>query len=418
MAIWFHRNVLKATTHVNFDIVMVSGDPNAIKICSDLKACRRRLLELLPDPNHTPDMIDSVFNMYFSLLHGLLYVPGEETPSKLRYSLLFKWTHSLLGSTPQIQQDCMFEAANITCNVAIWFMKHAALIASKDDITMDEAKDVHTSLRKAAGIFKLVLDEFSPKLTERQKEAGDLDARVTDAYMKQCTAEAQEVTVARAIELNHNPGLISALANETNKLFLDAARVIEPLGAVSSQWTKYLQLKALVYQAYAYCYCGENVLTQDKCGEAIRALQESQACYNKAMELCKEYAKTKGPARKIHPENHSFFKRLAPKVKITLDKCERENGFIYHQKVPADPPELELKATYGLVSPNDISLSNISPLWTPVSYAAFSGPKVNPKDPANSNAAAKVEGDLPPVPEVKIPESSKEPKTSSGCVLQ
>jgi BRO1-like domain. len=57
---------------------------------------------------------------------------------------------------------------------------------------MDEAKEVHNSLRKAAGFFKLVQSEFGPKLTERQKEAGDLDARVTEAYIKQCTAEAQE----------------------------------------------------------------------------------------------------------------------------------------------------------------------------------------------------------------------------------
>jgi hypothetical protein len=50
--------------------------------------------------------------------------------------------------------------------------------------------------------------------------------------------------------------------------------------------------------------------------------------YKSSTELCKEYAKTKGPARKIHPENHSFFKRLAPKIQITLEKCERENGFM------------------------------------------------------------------------------------------
>lgn len=33
-------------------------------------------------------------------------------------------------------------------------------------------------------------------------------------------------------------------------------------------------------------------------------------------------------------------------------------------------------------------------------------------------AAAKVEGNLPPVPEVTLPQTFKEPKTSSGCVLQ
>jgi hypothetical protein len=33
-------------------------------------------------------------------------------------------------------------------------------------------------------------------------------------------------------------------------------------------------------------------------------------------------------------------------------------------------------------------------------------------------AAAKVEGDLPPVQEATVPQTSKEPKTSSGCILQ
>jgi len=59
-------------------------------------------------------------------------------------------------------------------------------------ITMEEAKEVHASLRKAAGIFKLIEHDFNPKLTERQMEAGDLDPRVISAYLTQCTAEAQE----------------------------------------------------------------------------------------------------------------------------------------------------------------------------------------------------------------------------------
>jgi hypothetical protein len=57
---------------------------------------------------------------------------------------------------------------------------------------MEETKEVHTSLRKAAGIFRLIEHDFSPKLTERQMEAGDLDPRVVSAYRTQSTAEAQE----------------------------------------------------------------------------------------------------------------------------------------------------------------------------------------------------------------------------------
>lgn len=59
------------------------------------------------------------------------------------------------------------------------------------------------------------------------------------------------MTVARAIELKHNSSLITALANETSKLFLDAANTLRPFKPeISAQWIKYLELKAAFYQSY------------------------------------------------------------------------------------------------------------------------------------------------------------------------
>lgn len=66
----------------------------------------------------------------------------------------------------------------------------------------------------------------------------------------------------------------------------------------------------------------------DKCGEAIKALQESEACLKKAKMLCQEYGKINGPAPRVKPDQHAVFKRLAPIVKLTLDKCNRENGLM------------------------------------------------------------------------------------------
>ena len=89
--------------------------------------------------------------------------------------------------------------------------------------------------------------------------------------MLQCTAEAQEVTIARAIELQHNPGLISALAHETSKMFTTAADSLHTLDqAKFGHWRAYFELKAQFYLAYAYNYLGESLLAEDKCGEAIR----------------------------------------------------------------------------------------------------------------------------------------------------
>ncbi|KAF4525542.1 hypothetical protein B566_EDAN015850, partial [Ephemera danica] len=98
-----------------------------------MKQSRKKLLEILPDANHTSSTMDTEFTNYLSLIQGFLKsFDGDGTASKLRHSILFRWTHTLLGNTPQAEQDAMFEIANMTINVGIWYMKHAAMIAGKD----------------------------------------------------------------------------------------------------------------------------------------------------------------------------------------------------------------------------------------------------------------------------------------------
>ena len=70
-------------------------------------------------------------------------------------------------------------------------------------------------------IYQLILnlssqEKVSPNLDGSQLEDWhDVTVPILTAYKLECTAEAQEVTVARAIELKHKPDLISALAHET-----------------------------------------------------------------------------------------------------------------------------------------------------------------------------------------------------------
>ncbi|KAL0274048.1 UNVERIFIED_CONTAM: hypothetical protein PYX00_006572 [Menopon gallinae] len=307
---------------------------------------------------------------------------------KIRYLVQYKWTHSLLGQTPQTQRDAAFDMANMCIDVAIWYMKHASLVASKKSVTMEDAKEIHTSLRRAAGVFKMVQKDLLP-IAEQGVTGGDLDPKILNAYFHQCTAEAQEVTVARAIEMQHNSNLISCLANETSKMFDIAARSLSGLDKnISEQWILYLHIKKCIYQAYAYCYHGKNLLEGDLCGEAIRSLKESQDWYEKALSLCKPYSKVKGPAKPVKPDGHSFFTKVNSSVKLMLEKCERENGFIYHQKVPVETPELPSKATYGLANPEEYNLPAPAPIWA-ASFPDEPDAAMNqtgPAEPALANA--------------------------------
>jgi hypothetical protein len=429
MAYWFHRNPLKATAPVTFELRGASTSGPAQKICNELRQARNILLDIISNPNNEISTLSSALDNYLSLLHGFIVsMDGETTAdSKLRHAVRFRWTNTLLGNTPTEQYDTAYERVSMMFNVALWYMKHCLKFAGVAEPKMEEAKEVHKCLRTAAGIFTAIKNEYVAQLIETPEKGADLDPRVLDAYIHQCTAEAQEVTIARAIELKHSSSLVSALAHETAQLYTSADSSLKTLAddKVALKWRKYLQFKTEIYLAYAYNFHGETLLAQDKCGDAIKCLEESQSHYNKAGQLAKDYASTKGAGATAKPQEHLFFRKLAPIVQRTLDKCVRENGFIYHQKVPPVAPDLELKATFGLVAPEEFKLPTPNTQWTADVYKAFdiskmpsrdaSAPKKDGKPGVQGDGAGS--GDLPPVKETDVSQSNKDPNTFSGCTV-
>lgn len=126
----------------------------------------------------------------------------------------------------------------------------------------------------------------------------DFDSKILNAYINQCVAEAQEVAVARAIELKHQPKLICALSTETANKYQECDKYIEGFDPTTfDKWRRYFQLKHKFYLAYAYAYLGESLLAEDKCGMAVRACKEGIASYELAEDFCAKYAKATGPGR-------------------------------------------------------------------------------------------------------------------------
>uniref|UniRef100_A0A3Q3D913 BRO1 domain-containing protein BROX n=1 Tax=Hippocampus comes TaxID=109280 RepID=A0A3Q3D913_HIPCM len=330
MAHWFHRNPLKATAPVSFNFYGVAGSPAANKICNDLRTTRARLLEMFTDVTCNAEMMKSATDAYFSLLQCFIVsLDGTTQDNKMRYIQNFKWTDTLQGNTPSAQQDAVFELVSMAFNVALWYTKFASRLAGKENVSEDEAKVVHRSLKVAAGIFKNLREAHIPRLITPAEKGRDLDPRVIDAYMIQSQAEAQEVTIARAIELKHNASIVAALASETANFYQKADHTLNTLEPeYSGKWRKYLQLKFFFYMAYAYCYHGQTLLANDKCGEAIRSLQEAEKAYSRAEELCKDYRHTKGPGTTAKPSEQLFFLKLGGFIKNTLDKCQREGRFM------------------------------------------------------------------------------------------
>uniref|UniRef100_A0A667YCV9 BRO1 domain-containing protein BROX n=1 Tax=Myripristis murdjan TaxID=586833 RepID=A0A667YCV9_9TELE len=403
MAHWFHRNPLKATAPVSFNFYGVAGSPAANKICNDLRTTRARLLEMFTDLTCNPEIMKNATDAYFSLLQGfIISLDGSTQENKMRFIQNFKWTDTLQGNTPSAQQDAVFELVSMAFNVAIWYTKFASRLAGKE-------KYVLLMCSICVFFFVFMFEVHIPRLITPAEKGRDLEPRVIDAYIIQCQAEAQEVTIARAIELKHNATLIAALAFETANFYQKADHTLNTLEPeCSSKWRKYLQLKQHFYMAYAYCYHGQTLLASDKCGEAIRSLQEAEKCYSRAEALCKEYRQTKGPGSTAKPSEQLFFLKLGGLIKNTLEKCQRENGFIYFHKVPAEPPQLELKASYGLAEPVAFELPALSEQCTPEVYATFD----LTKGAKNDKAKPKQEEEVKPVKEPDL-----KPQKDTGCVI-
>ncbi|KIH42377.1 hypothetical protein ANCDUO_27638, partial [Ancylostoma duodenale] len=118
--------------------------------------------------------------------------------------------------------DSWFEALNLIECMAMWLSKHAAWVAGKDEVHEYEAKECLSCLRRAAGMFAFVGANLRRLSGTGDFEGADFDSKVVRAYEMQAIAESQEVVVARAIEMKHNPMLISSLSAHTASLFAKA----------------------------------------------------------------------------------------------------------------------------------------------------------------------------------------------------
>lgn len=371
MSHWFHRNKLKGTIDQKFDGKGTALKPTATKMLTDLRTARQNLLTLFTDEVAKPEMVQEKANAYLELILGMADCDSED--NKLRYTFRFKWSDSLvMDGKPVVHQDCQFDVCSILMEVAIWLTKYGARVAAKSEITENDAKVVHKSFKQACGIFELIKTE-SAKLLDKAELGSDLDAHVIECYQIQCRAEAQEVTIARAVTLNHKPKLIAALAKDTKDFFEEADKQLAAIKnePVVGKWRKYLQLKIEFYDSYLWCYHGNQLLLEEKCGEAVKCLTEAKNKFLLCGEICTKYRNTPGAGATVKPDEAIFFINYGKELKRSLEKADRENGFIFHQKIPDDLPVIELKATHGLAAPEPFSLPEISNRWNEELLAAF-----------------------------------------------
>jgi len=423
---WFHRNAFKFTNQIDFQAPELCNEGECAKLLADLKMSRMDLVQSYYDYGVNREALRQKYNRYVELLLGLISSPGDNETQQvtnadklgpigakdgnktlfdklndkvgvlkinshkqcsvsLRHVFPFRWTDSLSIKPFQDPSLDRVDAANDligqSVNLGIALMKRASMCSAKESNNMDDAKEIHSCLKEASGVFEyareILVGLLIQPVSNQATPYTDVDTRVLDCYCLQAKAETLEVTIARGIAMEHKESLIASLSNDTQIMYQEAYDLLkntyeENKIELPLKWMKYFELKQKFYFAMSRAYWGLSLLEdQEKSGEAIAHLKQAVESLANTTKLGKAYVKAIGAGTVAKPHEHPFYQKIHTKVTQILTKCERENNMLYYQKVPEHPSPPVFKDMKKIADPVPFVLPEMCKIFTPRLYESF-----------------------------------------------
>ena len=126
--------------------------------------------------------------------------------------------------------------------------------------------------------------------------------QVVQGYTQLALADAQSITVLRAIQKGNAPSLVAALAHDTANMYQAAAQAFKQVASTSklgSKQGRYAEWKLLVFQGYMYAFTGTVI-----CAKTAASHDQRQDFSLRLFNRCDRHASAHGSARK-DPEHSS-----------------------------------------------------------------------------------------------------------------
>ena len=154
--------------------------------------------------------------------------PLSAPPSKLRMAGQYEWSEAVLsppaGAPPRkaASSAALFELASVLVAVATRLMHGAALacLDSSSGVATPASTHGYKLLQEAAGMLEFAAREVLPALPVGLP--ADCDLQVVRALASTALADAQQLTVLRAVAKGNQPALIALLAADTAALYSQA----------------------------------------------------------------------------------------------------------------------------------------------------------------------------------------------------
>ncbi|KAK9798946.1 hypothetical protein WJX73_007519 [Symbiochloris irregularis] len=288
---------------------------------------------------------------------GLISQPGQSSPAPdsadadslplpanapLRQAVAFQWQDVLVTNPQRVAgADAVFELASFLVAWALWQMRCAAALCQPGSAGSSSANatTAYKLLRSAAGKFDFVREKLSG-LLHNSVHSTDCNPQALAAFSALCLADAQSITVLRAIQKGNQAGLVSSLATDTATMYLSAAQSAQaaPYAAHNAKCVAYANYKSTSFQAYAHAFAGQELAQSGQAGQAVRCLYAAQPLVAHAGKGAAAYDRAP-PATRAADRTH-FDADLSTLVDTSSSKVKRENDIVYCQRVPDEIPEL------------------------------------------------------------------------------
>ncbi|XP_064081068.1 tyrosine-protein phosphatase non-receptor type 23-like isoform X2 [Macrobrachium nipponense] len=277
----------------------------------------------------------STLKRYYCQLHFLLSrFPLTENSS---LAITFNW-YDIYSSLSYSVTDIKYEMACILYNIGAL---HTDLGAMDARNTPDGMKISCTHFQCAAWAFQHLRDTYP------QPRESDMNPTLLTFFYNVCLAQAQECILEKSMTDNRKPTIIAKVAMQVVEYLKTAMKnlgsakstdavITEIVGSKKlKMWRKYCEFKISYYGAVALLYQGMQAEEQQKMGERLAYYQAAVDMLNEASKLSKNLEKQELIAESLTFSNDVMSGKLTA--------AQKENEFVYHEKVPPVSSLAEVK---------------------------------------------------------------------------
>ncbi|CAP25097.2 Protein CBR-EGO-2 [Caenorhabditis briggsae] len=237
--------------------------------------------------------------------------------------------------------DIEFEKASVMFNIGTC---HAQVAAKEMRETQESIKTAFSHLQQATLAFEQLntfrnSDFFYPSV--------DLDANVISFYYKVLLAQCQECLVQKSLLENRSPILIAKLCLWIQEAYDSATKIVDDWSinipeSVQRYYSKLCQMKSDVYGVIGYMSMGDHSEKEDK------KMGWRLQYYNIANKYMEQLTHNSAKMRDRYPEMFATYSFLFDVISAKQKNAEKENDFIYHDRVPKQEDAMDTARKDGV----------------------------------------------------------------------